>query len=96
MFEKIRPLYDRVLIKKTEEQEEKTASGIIISTDDNSMVTKGKVIATGEGHRKPDGNIIPLKVKVNDIVYFPKYAATNAFKEHIILREDEILGIASL
>lgn len=95
MFEKIRPLYDRVLVKKLEEQEERTAGGIIIPDAAKEKAQTGTVIAVGEGYRTEQGSIIPLKVKVGDTVFFTKYAGTDAGKDHIILRESDILGIVN-
>jgi chaperonin GroES len=91
MFEKFRPLGDRVLIQRLE-GEEKTESGIIIPDAAKEKPQTGRVIATGPG-RASEGTIVPLTVRVNDIVYFGKYAGTDAGKDHIILREDDILGI---
>jgi len=93
MFEKIRPLYDRVLIKKIEGQEEKTAGGIIIPDAAKEKAQTGIVIAVGQGHRTEQGTVIPLIVKVGDTVFFTKYAGTDADKEYTVLREDDILGI---
>lgn len=93
MFEKLRPLYDRILVKREEELEEKTAGGIIIPDSAKEKAQTGVVIAVGEGHRTQQGTIIPLKVKVGDTVFFTKYAGTDAGKEYIVLREDDVLGI---
>ena len=93
MIEKIRPLYDRVFVRRLEEQEEKTAGGIIIPDVAKEKAQTGTVIAVGEGRRTEQGALAPLLVKVGDTVFFAKYAGTDAGKEHIILREDDILGI---
>lgn len=95
MFEKIRPLYDRVFVKKIEEQEERTTGGIIIPDAAKEKAQTGVVIAVGQGHRTQQGTIVPLMVKVGDTVFFTKYAGTDAGKEHIVLREDDILGVVS-
>jgi len=93
MFEKFRPLGDRVLIKRLE-GEEKTAGGIIIPDAAKEKAQTGKVIAVGAGRRDATGNMIALDVNVNDVVYFGKYAGTElADKDHLIIREDEILGV---
>lgn len=93
MFDKIRPLYDRVLIKRLEELEEKSPAGIIIPDTAKEKGQLGTVIAVGEGRRTDAGPLTPLKVKVGDTVLFAKYAGTDAGKDHMILREDDILGI---
>lgn len=92
MFQKIRPLHDRVLVERLE-QEEKTAGGIIIPDTAKEKAQTGKVIAIGNGRVLNDGSVAPLAVKAGDIVFFGKYAGTEAGKEHVILREDDILGV---
>ena len=91
MFQKFRPLGDRVLIKLVE-REEKTTSGIIIPDAAKEKPQTGLVIAVGQG-RTYEGKTTPLAVSVNDIVYFGKYAGTDAGENHLIVREDDILGI---
>jgi chaperonin GroES len=91
MVEKIRPLLDRVLVKRRA-QEEKTESGIFIPDVAKEKAHTGTVIAVGPG-RVVDGKTIPMSVKVGDVVFLPKYAGTEASKEHIIIKEDEILGV---
>ena len=93
MFDKIRPLYDRVLIKRLEEQEEKTAGGIIIPDAAKEKAQTGKVVAVGPGARAEDGSFMPLQVKVGDTIFYAKYSGTDAGKDHILLREEDILGI---
>lgn len=92
MVEKIRPLFDRVLVKRLE-NEEKTAGGIIIPDVAKEKAQTGKVIAVGTGKVLSDGKVLPMQVKVNDVVFFGKYAGTEANEEHIVIREDEILGV---
>lgn len=92
MFQKIRPLHDRVLVERLE-QEEKTAGGIIIPDAAKEKAQTGKVVAIGNGRVLNDGSVAPLAVKAGDIVFFGKYAGTEAGKEHVILREDDILGV---
>lgn len=92
MFQKIRPLHDRVLVERLE-QEEKTAGGIYIPDAAKEKAQTGKVIAIGNGRVLSDGSVAPLAVKAGDIVFFGKYAGTEAGKEHVILREDDILGV---
>ena len=92
---KIRPLNDRVLVLRTD-QEEKTSGGIIIPDTAKEKPQEGKVIAVGPGKMDDDGKRIHLEVKKNDRILFSKYAG-NEIKldgvEHIIMREDDILGI---
>ena len=92
---KFRPLHDRVLVKRLEE-EEKTKGGIIIPDTAKEKPMEGKVIAVGSGRLDEDGKRIPMEVKKGDRILFGKYAGTEIKiddTEHIILREDEILGI---
>lgn len=95
MTEKIKPLYDRLLVKRTE-QEQKTASGIIIPDSAQEKTYWGTVVSTGNGRVDSTGNLKPLTVKPGDKVIFGKYTGTE-FKyedqELLILREDEVLGI---
>ena len=92
---KIIPLRDRILIKRVGE-EEKTKGGIIIPDTAKEKPIQGKVIAVGAGKLDQDGKRIPLDVKKGDCVLFSKYAG-NEIKiegeEHLIAREDDILGI---
>ena len=91
----IRPLQDRVIVKRIEE-EEKTAGGIIIPDTAKEKPQEGQVVAVGKGKADDDGKVTPLDVKVNDRVLFGKYAGTEITldgEEHIIMREDDILGI---
>jgi chaperonin GroES len=92
MFEKLKPLGDRVLVKRIE-GEERTASGIIIPDVAKEKAQTGSVLAVGAGKRDIDGQVIPLEVRVGDVVYFGKYAGTEAGNDHLIIREDDILGI---
>jgi chaperonin GroES len=91
----IRPLRDRILIKRLEE-EAKTRGGIIIPDTAKEKPIKGEVIAVGKGKLTDDGKTIPLQVKVGDVVLFGKYAGTDVKvndEERLIMREDDILGI---
>lgn len=92
MFEKLRPLGDRVLVKRIEEQE-RTQGGIIIPDAAKEKAQMGAVLATGNGRTDVTGKVTPLQVKVGDTVYFGKYAGIEAGKDHLIIKEDEILGI---
>ena len=92
---KIRPLQDRVIIKRVEE-EEKTKGGIIIPDTAKEKPMEGKVIAVGKGKLLEDGKIHPLDLKAGDRVLFGKYAGTEVKidgEEHLIMREDDILGV---
>ena len=95
MSMKIRPLQDRVIIKRVEE-EEKTKGGIIIPDTAKEKPMEGKVIAVGKGKILEDGKIHPLDLKAGDRVLFGKYAGTEVKidgEEHLIMREDDILGV---
>ena len=92
---KVKPLFDRVLVKRVE-AEEKVKGGIIIPDTAKEKPMEGKVIAVGSGRLDEDGKRIPMEVKKGDKILFGKYAGTEIKiddTEHIILREDEILGI---
>jgi chaperonin GroES len=91
MFQKIRPLGDRVLVKRLANQE-KTTSGIIIPDAAKSKSQTGIVIAVGCG-RTYENKLTPLTVKVDDVIYFGQYSGTEAGEDHIIIREDDILGV---
>ena len=94
---KVRPLQDRVLIRRVEE-EEKTAGGIIIPDSAKEKPQEGIIVAAGRGKVRDDGNITPLDVKVNDRVLFGKYAGTDVTvdgEELVILREEDILAITA-
>jgi chaperonin GroES len=95
MAKMIKPLYDRVLVKRLE-SEQKSAGGIIIPDTAQEKTQAGTVMAVGEGKLLNDGTIRPLKVKKGDDVLFGKYSGTEvkvSGDELLILREDEILGI---
>ena len=92
---KIRPLHDRILVKRIEE-ESKSSGGIIIPDSAKEKPAEGKVIAVGAGKLDDDGEAIPLDVKKGDRVLFSKYAGTEVNiegGEHLIIREDDVLGI---
>ncbi|OGB84625.1 co-chaperone GroES [candidate division TM6 bacterium RIFCSPHIGHO2_12_FULL_32_22] len=91
MFEKIKPLYDRVLIKRIEIND-KTPGGIIIPDAAKDKAQTGEVVAIGAGRLSPEGKAIPMQVKVGDVVYFGKYSGTEAGDDYLIIREDELLG----
>lgn len=92
---KIRPLQDRVLVKRLEE-EERSAGGIIIPDTAKEKPMQAKVIAVGKGKVTEDGKVLPMEVKVGDRILIGKYAGTEVKidgEEHLIMREDEILAI---
>ena len=92
---KIRPLQDRIIVKRLE-GEEKTKGGIIIPDSAKEKPMEGKVIAVGPGKLNEKGTRVAPEVKAGDIVLFGKYAGTEIKidnEEHLILREDDILGI---
>ena len=92
---KIRPLQDRVIVKRIAE-EEKTKGGIIIPDTAKEKPQEGRVVAVGKGKVNEDGKIIPLDVKVNDRILFGKYSGSEINidgEEHMIMREEDILGI---
>ena len=92
---KIRPLQDRVIVKRIEE-EEKSKGGIIIPDTAKEKPQEGKVMAVGKGKANEDGKVTPLDVRVNDLILFGKYSGTEINidgEEHLIMREEDILGI---
>lgn len=92
---KIRPLQDRIIVKRIEE-EETTAGGLIIPDTAKEKPQEGKVVAVGKGKVLEDGKIQKLDVKKGDRVLFSKYAGTEITlegEERLILREDDVLGI---
>ncbi len=92
---KIRPLQDRLLIQRVDE-EEKTKGGIIIPDTAKEKPQEGKVIAAGKGKIREDGKLQRLDVKKGDRILFSKYAGTEVnieSEEHLIIREDDVLGV---
>lgn len=92
---KIRPLQDRIVVKRLEE-EEKTKGGIIIPDTAKEKPIEGKVIAVGNGKLLENGTRVPLEVKVGDRILFGKYAGTEVKiggEDRLIMREDDVLGI---
>lgn len=91
----VRPLSDRILVRRVE-AEEKTRGGIIVPDTAKERPLEGEVIEVGSGKRLEDGTVVPLEVAKGDRILFGKYAGTEiqvAGVEHMILREDEILGV---
>lgn len=93
----IRPLGDRVLVQRIKEAT-KTSGGIIIPDSAKEKPIEGKVIAVGNGRRNDKGDVTKLEVKKGDRVLFGKYAGTEVKvdgEEHVVLREDDILGVVT-
>ncbi len=91
----IRPLHDRVLVERLEE-EEKTAGGIIIPDSAKEKPTKGKIVAVGKGARNERGEVVPLEVQEGDTVLFAKWGGQEIKldgKEFLILKESDIIAI---
>ncbi len=92
---KIRPLHDRIIVKRLEE-ERKTASGIVIPDTAAEKPDQGEVIAVGTGKRTDDGKVHPLQIKVGDRVLFGKYAGQTVKvdgQELLVMREEDIMGV---
>ena len=92
---KFRPLHDRVLIEVLD-GEEKTSGGIIIPDTAKEKPQEGKVVAIGSGTRAEDGKIIPMDVKIGDLVLFGKWSGTEVKidgKEYSIMKESDVMGI---
>lgn len=92
---KIRPLHDRLLVERIEE-ESKTAGGIIIPDTAKEKPMKGKVIAVGNGNRNDKGEIKPLDIKIGDVVLFAKWGGTEIKldgTEYLIMKESDVLAI---
>ena len=92
---KMRPLHDRILVERVEEQEQRVG-GIIIPDTAKEKPQQGRVVAVGRGRRTDKGEIVPLDVKEGDTVLFGKYAGSEIKidgHEYLIVREDEVLGI---
>ena len=91
-----KPLHDRVLVRRIEE-EEKTAGGLIIPDTAKEKPQSGEIIAVGEGSRKESGDLIPMSVKPGDKVLFGKWSGTEVKlddgKDYLIMKESDILGI---
>lgn len=92
---KIKPLHDRVLVRRLEE-DTKTAGGIIIPDTAKEKPTKGEIVSVGAGARDESGKLIPLAVKAGDVVLFAKWGGTEVKidgEELLIMKESDILGI---
>jgi len=92
---KIRPLYDRVVVKRIEQREE-VHGGLYIPDSAKEKPQEGEVLAVGRGKRLEDGKVVPLDVQVGDHILFGKYSGSETKlqeDEYLIMREDEVLGI---
>jgi chaperonin GroES len=93
---KVRPLQDRVLIKRLEDETEKTKGGLYIPDSAKEKPQQGKVMAVGKGRVSDDGKVIPLDVKAGDKILFGKYSGSEIKvdgEELLIMREEDILGV---
>lgn len=91
----IRPLHDRILIRRMKE-DEKTAGGIIIPDTAKEKPQKGEVVATGNGRVTQEGKTLPLEVKIGDTVLFSKYAGTDlklGADDYLMITENDVLGV---
>jgi len=92
---KVRPLHDRLIVRRLEE-EEKTKGGIIIPDTAKEKPIEGKVIAAGEGRINKDGKKMPMEVKKGDRILFAKYAGTDVKmdgEEYLMMKEDDVLAV---
>jgi len=92
---KIRPLYDRIVVKRIEEKEQ-MHGGLYIPDSAKEKPQEGEVVAVGKGKRLEDGKTVPLDVQVGDHILFGKYSGSDIkldSDEYLIMREDEVLGI---
>lgn len=91
----LRPLQDRIIVKRVEE-ETKTAGGLFIPETAKEKPQRGEIVAVGNGKKTEDGKVLPLDVKVGDIVLFGKYAGTEIKvdgNDYLMMREDDILAV---
>lgn len=91
----VRPLHDRILVRRMAE-EEKTSGGIIIPDTAKEKPQRGEVVATGKGRVTEDGKTLPLEVKIGDKILFSKYSGTELKlegSEYLMMREEDILGV---
>jgi len=92
----IRPLYDRIVVKRIEDKNETLQNGLYIPDSAKEKPQEAEVVAVGKGKRLEDGKIIPLDVQVGDRILFGKYSGSDIKingNEYLIMREDEVLGI---
>src|SRR5271169_3783652 len=92
----IRPLHDRIVVKRIDEDTEKTAGGLFIPDSAKEKPQQGEVVAIGKGKRADDGKLIPLDVQAGDRILFGKYSGSDIKlegTEYLIMREDEVLAV---
>ena len=92
----IRPLHDRIVVKRIDESADKTASGLFIPDSAKEKPQEGEVVAVGNGKRTEDGKILPMDLKAGDRILFGKYSGSDIKLdgiEYMIMREDEVLGV---
>ena len=92
----LRPLHDRVLVERLEENDSTTSGGIIIPDSAKEKPQQGKVVAVGNGKKKDDGTVVALDVKAGDTILFGKYSGSDVKvddNEYLIMREDEVLAV---
>ncbi len=92
----LRPLHDRILVERLDEDESTSSGGIIIPDSAKEKPQQGKVIAVGNGKKKDDGTVVPLDVKAGDRILFGKYSGNDVKvddNEYLIMREDEVLAV---
>ncbi len=95
----IRPLHDRIIVRRIEDEGEQKIGGIIIPDSAKEKPQQGEVIAAGDGKLNKDGTRIPLDVKAGDRILFGKYTSQEVKldgQEYLIMREDEVLGVIDL
>ena len=93
---KIRPLQDRIIVKRVDDEENTTAAGLVIPDSAKEKPQRGEVMAVGQGKRTEDGKKTPVDVKPGDKVLFSKYAGSEIKvdgHEYLIMREDDVLGV---
>jgi len=93
---KFKPLGDRILVKRLEDEAEKTAGGIIIPDTAKEKPQRGKVVSLGEGKRTEEGNLLPMRLKKGQEILFGKYSGSEVKidgEEYVIMREDDVLGV---
>ena len=93
---KVRPLHDRLIVQRLEDDEEQQVGGIIIPDTAKEKPQQGKVIAVGKGKVKEDGGLLPMDVKDGDTILFGKYSGQEIKldgEEYLIMKEDEVLGV---
>jgi len=93
---KVRPLHDRIIVQRLEDEEEQKVGGIIIPDTAKEKPQQGKVVAAGKGKVKEDGGLLPMDVKDGDTILFGKYSGQEIKldgEEYLIMREDEVLGV---